>query len=241
VYNNHSASYDGGIYNLAGGLWDIQTNATVYNEELGDEFFNNAGTLSKSGGLGIAYIFVPLTNTGTINALTGTLSFNGSFTTVGGTLGFGVRGLSTFGQIDITGNVALNGTASVSFLDGFIPSIGNSFALFDYGSHSGTFASIALPSGTTGTVSYTSTVFSLMITGISSPTNSPLLNTERVTPTTVVVSWPTSAAGFGLQTSSNLLKGSWIDISSGIFTVGTNHVLTNTIGGKAAFFRLQSD
>ena len=87
-----------------------------------------------------AIISVAFTNTATVNALVGILSFNGNFTTAGGTLAFGVSGLSSFGQINVSGNVALNGTASVAWLDGFTPAIGNSFALLNYGSHSGTFA-----------------------------------------------------------------------------------------------------
>ena len=43
------------------------------------------------------------------------------------------------------GNVALNGTASVTWLNGFMPAVGNSFALLDYGSQSGTFANITFP------------------------------------------------------------------------------------------------
>src|ERR1035437_6169428 len=148
-YNNHGV-YQGGVYNLAGALWDIQTNAAIFTGGSGFEFFNNAGTVSKSGGSGAATIYVSFANTGTVNALVGILSFNGSFATVGGTLAFGVRGLSSFGQINVAGNVALNGIASVTWLGGFTPAIGNSFALLDYRSQRGTFANQNLPPGTTG-------------------------------------------------------------------------------------------
>jgi hypothetical protein len=240
VYNNHSASYNGGIYNLAGALWDIQTNAIIYNEGLGDEFFNNAGTVRKSGGSGTAYIFVPFTNSGTVDALVGILSFYGSFTTVGGTLAFGVSGASSFGQINVSGNVALNGTASVAWLGGFVPAVGNAFPLLDYGSHSGTFASITLPAGYLGKGNYSNTVFSLLITGLGTQTNLPVLSINRITAGTVVVSWPASATNFGLQTIANLSSTNWSNVISGITTVGTNDVLTNTVNGKAAFFRLES-
>ena len=48
IYNNNS-TYNGGVYNLAGALWDIQTNANIYCGLLGDEFFNNAGTSASPG------------------------------------------------------------------------------------------------------------------------------------------------------------------------------------------------
>jgi hypothetical protein len=155
---NNNSSVFGGIYNLAGALWDIQTNASIYDDGYGYEFFNNAGDLRKSGGSGTSVIYVPFTNTGTANALLGTLSFNNTFTSAGGTLAFGVSGLSSFGKINVSGNVALNGTASVTWLDGFVPAIGNSFDLLDYGSHSGTFASITFASGFLGQGNYGNTV-----------------------------------------------------------------------------------
>ena len=47
VYNNNS-TYKGGVYNQAGALWDIQTNAYITcGICAGDEFFNNAGTFAN--------------------------------------------------------------------------------------------------------------------------------------------------------------------------------------------------
>jgi len=57
----------------------------------------------------------------------------------------------------------------------------------------------------------------------------------------VILSWPTSAAGYGLQTTTNLTAGSWGGISNGIATVGTNYVFTNAAAGHAAFFRLKGN
>src|SRR5579859_2264375 len=171
LYNNTN-TYLGKIYNLANGLWDIQTNASIacgYCQ--GNEIFNNAGTLRRSLGSSTANISVTFTNTGTVSAQVGILSFNASFATTGGTLAFGVSGLASFGQINVLGNVVLNGTASVTWLNGFTPAPGNSFVLLDYGSESGTFASITLPPGTLGEGIYGVTAFSLMITNINAQTN----------------------------------------------------------------------
>jgi uncharacterized repeat protein (TIGR03803 family) len=55
----------------------------------------------------------------------------------------------------------------------------------------------------------------------------------------VVLFWPTAASNFGLQTSTDLLSGGWSNISSGIFTAGTNFVFTNGVSRPTAFFRLQ--
>jgi hypothetical protein len=240
VYNNHTANYNGGVYNLPGALWDIQTNAVILDEELGDEFFNNAGTVRKSQDVGTAEITVPFTNTGTVGALVGTLSFDNTFVTAGGTLAFGVSSASSFGQIDVSGAIAINGTASVAWLDGFIPAVSNSFSLLDYGSHSGTFANITLPPEALGQGNYGATVFSLLITGRNTQNTQPLLSIERVNEDTVDVLWPASATNFVLQIVTNLSSANWSNVTGGITAVGTNYVLTSTINGKAAFFRLQA-
>jgi hypothetical protein len=133
--------------------------------------------------------------------LEGTLSFNGNFITPGGTLDFG---LSSFGQINVTGNVALNGTVGTSWLGGFTPAVGNSFALLDYGSHSGTFATITLPAGSLGEGIYSTTVFSLMITSVTAQTNPPVfLDIELANPGNVVISWPSSATNYNLRPLQN--------------------------------------
>jgi hypothetical protein len=240
VYNNHTSSYNGGIYNLAGALWDIQTNAIIYSEELGDEFFDNVGTVSKSKGVDTASIYVPFTNSGTADVLAGILSFYGSFVSAAGTLDFGASSLGSVGQIDVSGNVALNGTASITWLDGFVPAIGNTFHLINYASHTGTFSSISLASGFVGQGNYNNTFFSVSVTGTGPQTNTPVLSIERESPTTVAVVWPTSPSGFDLQTRTNLALGTWSNVVSGIVTVGTNYVLTNTVNGKGAYFRLEA-
>ena len=240
VQNNNTTTYHGGVYNLPGALWDIQTTASIYNAGYGYEFFNNAGNFRKSVSSGASAIYVPFTNTGTVNALAGTLGFYNSLATTGGTLAFGVSGLSSFGQIIALGAVALNGTASVAWLNGFTPAVGNSFALLDYGSHSGTFASINLPAGTLGQGNYSPTVFSLLITNVTAQAGAPILSIAPGNPGTVLVSWPTNASTYGLQTIASLSLASWSNITAGIFTVGTNFVLTNAANDKAAFFRLLS-
>jgi hypothetical protein len=240
IYNNN-AIYKGGVYNLAGGLWDVQTNASIFTASYGFEFFNNAGTLSKSGGAATSTIYVAFSNSGTIDELVGVLSFYGSFTSASGTLAFGVSGLSSFGQMNIQGPVALNGTASVAWLGGFTPAVGNSFALLNYGSHSGTFADISLPSGTLGQGVYGATVFSLMVTNVTAPPPQPVfLSMKLINPNTAVVLWPSSATNFTLQASTNLSSGAWSNVTTGIVIVSTNYTLTNNLNGRAGFFRLHS-
>ena len=77
VENNNTAPLHGGVYNLPGALWDIQTNSAIYNAGYGYEFFNNAGNLRKSLGSGTASIFVSFANAGAVTNLIGALNFSG--------------------------------------------------------------------------------------------------------------------------------------------------------------------
>ena len=43
-----------------------------------------------------------------------------------------------------------------------------------------------------------------------------------------------------LQNSTNLSSGNWGDLTTGIFTSGTNFVFTNATSGSPAFFRLKA-
>ena len=236
LYNDNS-TYHGGVYNLAGALWDFQTNANIFCACYGHEFFSNAGVLRKSQGSASSSIQVNFTNAGTVDAVAGTLNLGTGFTNASGTLAFGVSGLNSFGQMNIPGNATLDGTVSLAWLGGFTPAVGNSFALLDYGSHGGTFANVSLPLGAMGEGNYGATVFSVLITSISTQ---PSLSIELANPNTAIVFWPASASNFGLQTSASLSPGGWSDVLSGIGLAGTNQVFTNTSNGKAAFFRLRS-
>ena len=51
----------------------------------------NAGTVRKSGGTGTNYINGIFSNTGIVDAQTGTISLNGSYSIAGGTLNFGIN------------------------------------------------------------------------------------------------------------------------------------------------------
>jgi hypothetical protein len=55
----------------------------------------------------------------------------------------------------------------------------------------------------------------------------------------VVLSWPTSATGYVLQSTTNLSVGRWGSITNGISTNSSYCVFTNAAGGRAAFFRLK--
>ncbi len=117
VYNN-LAGYRGGIWNLAGGVFDIATDVNISCACYGNEFFNNLGTVQKSAGSGTTYVGVTFNNSGTAQALAGTLNFNN-----GGTIG-GVFAAAAGTALNFTSGAfsadaaTINGPGAVSFTGG---------------------------------------------------------------------------------------------------------------------------
>jgi virginiamycin B lyase len=63
----------------------------------------------------------------------------------------------------------------------------------------------------------------------------PTLNIHSLPNSLVVLSWPTNAVGFLLQSKSLVLGGTWTTISTTPSIVGTNYVVTNSSAGFSVF------
>ena len=137
--NNNNGVLRGAIYNLAGGLFDIQTDQTLDGSSGGSYLFSNLGTVRKTASTGTTIISLPLYNWGTVNALQGTLNFNNGLLLMGGSLNFGLSGPSSFGSMSVSGTANLGGGVSAVLLGGYVPAIGATFDVMSFGSTNGTF------------------------------------------------------------------------------------------------------
>jgi hypothetical protein len=108
IANNHAA-YNGAIYNQAGALFDMQSDQSVFCSCYGFESFVNAGTVRKSGGVNTSTIGVAFTNSGTVDAQSGTISFTGGGN-IGGTYNTAAGAIIQFGS----GNFTETGTVTVT-------------------------------------------------------------------------------------------------------------------------------
>jgi hypothetical protein len=102
----------------------------------------------------------------------------------------------------------------------------------------------------TGTVSVSQTATNLVLnasdgsghTGLANPIN--IINLPQLVSVssgaTWLVSWPTSPSGFVLETSTNLMSGNWIRVSSSPLQLGGQYVVPITLPGTntCAFYRL---
>jgi hypothetical protein len=120
---NYCGYNSGELLNQSNALMNIEHDASI--DISSNQFglcnppFSNAGTIRKSGGTGISYIYPPLINSGTVDVQTGTISFNG-----GGDLNGTLQSEGTGGLVLATNiyNTALaldgNLTSSNAFLEG---------------------------------------------------------------------------------------------------------------------------
>jgi len=82
----------------------------------------------------------------------------------------------------------------------------------------------------------TNTTASVVTTVIANPAG-PRLEIARAG-TNIVLSWPTNATGFSLQSTTNFSVTSLWSVVSNTVVVGENYFVTNTIGGDRRFYRL---
>jgi hypothetical protein len=155
---------------LTGGTWNVFSGATLY---LGSDIRTNSATINLSGATPLFYDLENLnTNNGSLSLLNGcdietvgqftnngTVTVGpGSVVTVRGNLVEGATGVVNeqiggtpasllFGQVKVTspGTATLAGTLTTTYVNGFTPSVGQSYKALTFPSHVGTFAVITGP------------------------------------------------------------------------------------------------
>ncbi|MGA3268671.1 MAG: hypothetical protein ABSE16_17855 [Verrucomicrobiota bacterium] len=163
VSYSSGVGYFGLIENLPGALWDIQNDQTISPNYLGPAYFQNAGTVRKSGGTGTTTVSIPFYNSGMVTVQSGTLALNDGFTPTGGELQFGLSSPTSYGTMSISGNATLGGTVGVIWLNGFVPLSGNAFTVLNYGSFTGLFTNTDFPTAVLWQINYGPTSFSVSV------------------------------------------------------------------------------
>ncbi|HXP62036.1 MAG TPA: carboxypeptidase-like regulatory domain-containing protein, partial [Dongiaceae bacterium] len=139
----------GPIVNLAGALWDIQCDQTLYETCCVSSNFQflNAGTVRKSAGSGTTYLQIPFYNTGSLSLLNGSVSFNlaNTYAQAGATLDFGLAGTGRAAPLVVNGDLSLDGTRTASLLDNYRPFPGDTIPLISCGALTHSFTSLNLP------------------------------------------------------------------------------------------------
>ena len=184
-----TANIVGNVVNSVGGkIISGGGGATVFF----DDVTNNGEIRTSTNGFTVFFGSVSgagsFTGTGTVNfegdLLPGNspaaISFGGDVVLgVGSTLTMEIGGTSPgaqHDQLNVAGQLAVDGTLNLSLINGFTPAAGQSFNLFDWGSINGTFDSLLLPalgSGLSWNTSqlYTTGVLSVVGAGLAGDYN----------------------------------------------------------------------
>jgi hypothetical protein len=119
VLNNGGIPYAGLIDNRAGGIFDVQCDHIMQNSAGSPNFFQNAGTLRKSANSGTTSISIPILNSGTVNALQGTLNFNGGGILAGTFAATNIAAITfSLGNFTNSGPVSMLGPGPIQFTGG---------------------------------------------------------------------------------------------------------------------------
>ena len=115
----------------------------------GGQLINTADRMIVENG---AYIGVPLVNHGELEIgypeLVGSVSLTAFQQGAGGSLQIDLAGSLRGGgydRVNVLGNAQLDGALHVELINGFVPTIGSSFDILDWGGLSGAFSSLELP------------------------------------------------------------------------------------------------
>ncbi len=74
--------------------------------------------------------------------------------------------------------------------------------------------------------------------GYGAPCNLPQLLTVNRSANRILLSWPTNAPAYTLQSTTNAANPGWVNVTNPVATVDDQFVVTNDVSGKAKFFRL---
>jgi uncharacterized repeat protein (TIGR02543 family) len=157
-----------------------------------------------------------------------------------GTLEFYIRGISDFTPLQVGVEASLNGTIKLNFLDGYVPSDGDSFEIITYGSKTGTFSSIvSTADGVTFEPTYTGTSLTLTVRGpITTPSAPQNLDAEP-SDGQVTLTWEAPASNGGAE-----ITGYQVSKDNGVTWVAadndTSHTFTSLTNGVEYTFRVRA-
>ena len=152
-----SVSCSGGVvYNEPGAVFDVQND-----QQMTGGGFQNAGLFRKSAGTGTTTINSSFNNTGVLDAQSGIIRVDGTYTQTGCTLNVRLNSQTDFGRITFSGALSLVGAFNADLNTSFVPTNNSTFQVLTFGSASGAFSSITAAAPPIWRTNFTATSFAL--------------------------------------------------------------------------------
>jgi len=163
ISNGGTLTNYGGITNQPSGIIDNFGNIYHYFSgnlsnfgTLSGHNFGHTGNFSNNGVLSPGSILNPI----------GLYKLKDGYTHNNSTLQIELESITSVDKVAITFTANLSGILNVSLINGYIPTVGDTFTILTAASVSGTFATTNLPIGYTWNVNYTSTNVILEVTSV---------------------------------------------------------------------------
>jgi len=240
-----SLSMDGGVItNRPGGLFNPQ-NASLIELTGGSPRLDNAGTFRKSASAGaLTFASVPLTNYGTVDIESGILSFSGGgyVSSSNAVLNCAIGGTlpgTNYGQLQVSGPVAVSGTLSVTLTNNYIPTTTDSFTVLTATTRSGTFANFIYPSNKVSMIlSNTSTSVIVLATNILAVPQ-PLLLPPQLAGSNVNLTWmAVSNSTYRVEFNPTLASSNWNPIPGDVTALSNTASKSDPLTPSNRYYRV---
>jgi hypothetical protein len=233
------------ITNRPGALFNAQSASSI-GFGGGAPRFDNSGTFRKSVSTGTTTVSgVPFTNYGTVDIQSGFLEANGGYASPSNALlncaiGGKTAG-TTYGQLEVSGSVALNGNLSVNLSNNYIPATNDSFTVLSAGMRTGMFSGFSYPSNqVTMQLSNTTNSVIIRVTAVAaSPPPPPLLLPPTFSGTNVQLTWTAvSNVTYRLEFNPDLILSNWNAITGDILGSSNTASKQDTLTPSNRFYRV---
>jgi len=208
--------------------------------------FSNGGQLLQLVSGGTIMVTANTLNTGLIEVDHGAITFSSGFTQNVGTVDFGLSGPADFGQINLTGAASMGGTLSAQLDGRYLPDLGDSFAVLNYGTNSVAFTNVNLPTSAVWQTNYNHGVLTLVVEGILplgvtiSPSNQTVAAGSTVTfqataggPGPFGYQWLWNGVALAGATNSSLVLSNVTSAASGAYTVKVSNANGSVLSAAA--------
>jgi hypothetical protein len=238
ITSNSVSGFAGAMINQAGGvidMFDSTLPGAIGSAVDGNGPFINAGQINFLTGSGfVGLIGGTCVNSGVITDKSGVLVLDGNWTfTSSSSLQVGLNSATSYGSIiystnfpAVVGNLMPQGSLIVTLANGYVPTNGSVFKVLAYGSETGTFSGLNLPSAVQWNTQYGATNLSLIVGA-----GAPRFGTFDLVKTNFILGGIGGTAGsnYLILTSTNLTipLANWTALTTNAFDAGGNFRFTN--------------
>lgn len=234
--------FGGVITNRPGALFNSQ-NASLILSGGGAPRFDNAGTFRKTASAGTLTFVIPFTNYGIVDIQRGVLfaSGGGYASSSNAILNCAIAGTvpaTNYGQLQVSGPVAINGALSINLANNYVPTTNDSFTVLTAGSLSGAFSNFLYPSNVvTLQLGTTANSIEVVVAGAGPPDR--VLLPPQFSGTNVTLCWGALPnVTYRVEVNSTLDPSTWVALPGDVTSSGRIACISDVVVSSNRFYRI---